>query len=88
MPYPRERAAKQMADVVAMDGPEDGKGWSVTVVGATEPDRILGDLYVGLRWGGRSGNLLHVSPQLLGARVRVGGRSRRSFAICSTTSAC
>jgi RimJ/RimL family protein N-acetyltransferase len=38
-----------------MDGPVDGAGWSLTVVDAEAPDRILGDLYVELKWGGRCG---------------------------------
>lgn len=54
MPYTLERAERRMAEVVAMDGPVDGKGWSLTVVDAAAPERILGDLYVGINWGGRS----------------------------------
>ena len=55
MPYTRERAETSMANVAAMDGPIDGAGWTITVVDAEAPDRILGDLYVGIRWGGRCG---------------------------------
>src|SRR5690606_36306624 len=55
MPYTRERAEASTARVAAMDGPVDGKGWTITVVDANEPERILGDLYVELRWGGRTG---------------------------------
>lgn len=55
MPYTRERAERSMAKAAAMDGPVDGEGWTITVVDADAPDRILGDLYVELRWGGRSG---------------------------------
>ncbi len=55
MPYTRERAAASMARTAAMDGPVDGAGWTITVVDATAPDRILGDLSVELRWGGRTG---------------------------------
>jgi RimJ/RimL family protein N-acetyltransferase len=55
MPYTMERAERSMARAAAMDGPVDGEGWSITVVDAEAPDRILGDLYVELRWGGRSG---------------------------------
>ncbi|NOX30675.1 MAG: GNAT family N-acetyltransferase [Actinobacteria bacterium] len=54
MPYTLERAEKRMADLVAMDGPIDDKGWSLTVVDGSEPERILGDLAVEVRWGGRS----------------------------------
>lgn len=54
MPYTREQAEASAARVAAMDGPVDGRGWSVTVVDVAAPDRILGDLYVELRWGGRS----------------------------------
>ena len=57
MPYTRERAEASTAKAAAMDGPADGKGWSVTVVDAAEPDRILGDLYVGLTWGGRAAEI-------------------------------
>ena len=55
MPYTLERAEKSMARTAAMDGPVDGKGWTITVVDAEAPDRILGDLAVELRWGGRTG---------------------------------
>lgn len=55
MPYTRERAARSMARVAAMDGPVDGAGWTITVVDAEAPERILGDLAVELRWGGRTG---------------------------------
>lgn len=54
MPYTLERAEQRMAELVAMDGPTDGEGWSLTVVDAAAPERIMGDLYVGIRWGGRS----------------------------------
>jgi len=54
MPYTLERAEKRMAELVAMDGPIDDKGWSLTVVDGSDPDRILGDLAVEVRWGGRS----------------------------------
>ena len=55
MPYTRERAEQSMARTAAMDGPVDDAGWTITVVDAAEPDRILGDLSVQLRWGGRTG---------------------------------
>jgi RimJ/RimL family protein N-acetyltransferase len=55
MPYTRERAEASMARTAAMDGPTDGAGWTITVVDAQAPDRILGDLAVELRWGGRVG---------------------------------
>ena len=54
LPYTREQAETSVAQAAAMDGPVDGEGWTITVVDATAPDRILGDLYVELRWGGRS----------------------------------
>ena len=54
LPSTLERAEAGMAKLVTMDGPTDGKGWSLTVVDAAEPERILGDLYVGINWGGRS----------------------------------
>ncbi len=55
MPYTRERAEESTARAAAMDGPVDGQGWAVTVVSAAAPEQILGDLYIELRWGGRSG---------------------------------
>lgn len=57
MPYTLERAQQRMADVVSMDGPVDGQWWSLTVVDATAPERILGDLAVGITWGGRSAEI-------------------------------
>ncbi len=54
MPYTLERAELRMTELEAMDGPVDDKGWSLTVVDAAAPDRILGSLYVGISWGGRS----------------------------------
>jgi len=55
MPYTMERAEKSMARTAAMDGPAVDQGWTITVVDAEAPDRILGDLAVQLRWGGRTG---------------------------------
>jgi RimJ/RimL family protein N-acetyltransferase len=55
LPYTREQAERSNAKAVAMDGPTDGEGWSITVVDAAAPERILGDLYVELKWGGRTG---------------------------------
>lgn len=55
MPYTRERAEASMAGVAAFDGPAVDRGWTITVVDADEPERILGDLAVELRWGGRVG---------------------------------
>jgi RimJ/RimL family protein N-acetyltransferase len=55
LPYTRERAEAAMAKAVAMDGPADGTGWNLTVVDAAAPEVILGDLYLELRWGGRTG---------------------------------
>jgi RimJ/RimL family protein N-acetyltransferase len=55
MPYTRERAEASMARSAAMDGPVEGAGWTVTVVDAEAPERILGDVVVELRWGGRTG---------------------------------
>ena len=55
MPYTRERAEKSMARTATMDGPVVGEGWTITVVDADAPERIVGDLAVALRWGGRSG---------------------------------
>lgn len=55
LPYTREQAERSIAKAVAMDGPTDGQGWSITVVDAAAPERILGDLYCELKWGGRTG---------------------------------
>ena len=57
LPYTLERAEQAMAEVVAMDGPVDGKGWSLTVVDAADPNRVLGDLYIGITWAGRSAEI-------------------------------
>ncbi len=57
LPYTREQAERRVADVVAMDGPTDGKYWSLTVVDATAPELILGDLSIGIGWGGRSATI-------------------------------
>ncbi|MEZ5219519.1 MAG: GNAT family N-acetyltransferase [Ilumatobacteraceae bacterium] len=54
LPYTRERAEAATAKAAAMDGPTVGQGWSLTVVDASDPERILGDLYLELRWEGRS----------------------------------
>lgn len=57
LPYTRERAEQQMAKLVEMDGPVDGDGWSLTVVARDDPEQVLGDLYVGITWGGRSAEI-------------------------------
>lgn len=57
LPNPREHTVKVLTSLEAMDGPADGQGWSATVVSASEPEQILGDLYVGLEWGGRSAEI-------------------------------
>ncbi|WP_116999588.1 GNAT family N-acetyltransferase [Desertimonas flava] len=53
MPYTRERAEASMARSAAMDGFAVGTFWTLTVVDAESPERILGDLVAELRWGGR-----------------------------------
>lgn len=55
LPYTREQAEQSMARAVAMDGPANDKGWTITVVDAAVPERILGDLYIETRWSGRCG---------------------------------
>ncbi len=57
MPYTRERAEQRTAEAVAMDGPTDGAWWSLTVVDAAVPERIVGDLAVEISWGGRSASI-------------------------------
>ena len=54
MPYDVEEGKRRMAKLVEMDGPVDGSGWNLTVVDRNEPETIMGDLYVGITWGGRS----------------------------------
>lgn len=55
-PYPLERAQTLVADVVAMDGPTDGKWWMLTIA---DPDdsTVLGDLVVHLTWQGRTAEI-------------------------------
>ncbi len=55
MPYTRERAEASTARAVEMGGPQVDRTWNITVVDAEQPDRILGDLAVQLKWGGRTG---------------------------------
>ncbi|MGY6501006.1 MAG: GNAT family N-acetyltransferase [Acidimicrobiales bacterium] len=55
LPYTRDQAERSVAAAVALDGPVDGEGWAITVVDADAPERIVGDLYVELKWGGRTG---------------------------------
>jgi RimJ/RimL family protein N-acetyltransferase len=57
MPYSRERAEKTIARDAARDGPDDGQGGNITVVDAAAPSEILGDVSVGLKWGGRCGTI-------------------------------
>ncbi len=54
LPYTLERAHNRMAELEAMDGPTVDKGWSLTVVEAANPDRIVGDLATQLLWDGRT----------------------------------
>lgn len=54
LPYTLEQADRSMLKAVLIDAPTDGTGWNITVVDAAAPERILGDLYVELKWGGRS----------------------------------
>ena len=57
MPYERERAERSTAAAAAMDGPVDGQWWSITVVDASTPEQILGDLAVAISSGGRTGEI-------------------------------
>lgn len=57
LPYTREQAVQRMTALEAMDGPADGEEWSLTVVAGNEPEQVLGDLYVGVKWGGRSAEI-------------------------------
>lgn len=67
LPYTLERAERSVGTAAKMDGPVEGEDWMLTVVGAADPDQILGDQYVGLRWGGRSGYVSSL-PQLHAGR--------------------
>lgn len=55
MPYTRERAEKSTARCVEMGGPAVDATWNATVVDADDPERILGDLALEMRWEGRVG---------------------------------
>ena len=57
LPVTREHVEATMARLAEMDGPTDGEGWSLTVVDGADPSTILGDLYVGIKWGGRSAEI-------------------------------
>src|SRR3954454_4866304 len=57
MPYTRERAEKYMAKAAAMEPLTDGQGWNLTVVDAEAPDQIHGDVYLGVKSGGRCGSI-------------------------------
>ncbi len=67
LPVPRERTEQVIAALLTMEGPEDGKGWSLTVVDRAEPHRVVGDIYVGLKFGGRSAELgYNIDPSCWG----------------------
>ena len=53
LPYSRERAEEIVTQLVAMDGPEDGKWW-MAIVGDPDTDEAFGDLALRLSWGGRA----------------------------------
>ncbi|MCP3934632.1 MAG: GNAT family N-acetyltransferase [Actinomycetia bacterium] len=57
MPYTLERAEQRTAEVADMDGPQDNKWWSLTVVDAADPQQILGDLAIAITWGGRTAQI-------------------------------
>lgn len=57
LPYTREQAERSVAASAALDGLTDGKGMNLTVVDADAPDRILGDVFVGLKWSGRAATI-------------------------------
>ena len=57
LPYTRTQAEQLVAALIAMDGPVDGEGWAATVAPADNPDQVMGDVYVGLKWGGRSAEI-------------------------------
>lgn len=54
LPYTLERAEQAVSRLAEMDGPEDGSGWSLTVTDAARPDRIMGDVFIGIKWEGRT----------------------------------
>ncbi len=53
LPYRREQAEAAVAQWSATGFPDDGEGGNLTVVDAEHPERILGDVYVGISAGGR-----------------------------------
>lgn len=57
LPYTRERAEKATMAAAEAGGPADGTGWNLTVVDGDAPDRIMGDVYIGVEWGGRSAEI-------------------------------
>lgn len=54
LPYTLEKAESRVSALMAMDGPTDGEAWNLTVADAAAPERVLGNLYVGSSWGGRT----------------------------------
>ena len=57
MPYTRQMARDRVAAMAALGGPTDGREWAATVTDAAAPERILGDVYLGIKWGGRSAEI-------------------------------
>ena len=56
MPYDAERGAEKIAKCAEQGGPVVDGGWNLTI--ATPDDsQVVGDLYCGLTWGGRSAEI-------------------------------
>lgn len=57
MPYSLERAEQRLRELETMDGPTNDEWWSLTVVDRAHPERIMGDLAVGIEFDGRNANI-------------------------------
>jgi aminoglycoside 6'-N-acetyltransferase len=59
VPYPLERAESMIAGSLEVDGPVDGKWYSlgITDPAAPDPDELLGDVDIQLGWDSRSAEL-------------------------------
>ncbi len=55
LPYTLEQAQQFTTSLAAQDWPASGGGTNLMVVEAAAPERVVGDVYAGLRWDGRTG---------------------------------
>ena len=56
LPYPRERAERMVAEVVAMDGPTNDDSWMLTIADPADTT-TYGDFVVELSWQGRTAEI-------------------------------